>query len=86
VTKNPTRLAAFAAVSVHDPEQAAEELTRCMTKKKGLVGVLTVLLSDFQSSGPGENMMLFSINKSMTHSGKLPIIRRAPVYLHPRIQ
>ena len=36
VMKNPTRLAVFAAVSMHDPEQATEELTRCMTKKKGV--------------------------------------------------
>jgi predicted TIM-barrel fold metal-dependent hydrolase len=44
------------AVSMHDPKQAAEELTRCMTKKKGFVGVL---LNDFQSSGQDGNTMLF---------------------------
>jgi hypothetical protein len=36
--KNPTRLAAFAAASMHDSEQAAEELARYMTKKNGLLG------------------------------------------------
>jgi 2,3-dihydroxybenzoate decarboxylase len=56
VMKNPTRFAAFAAVSMHDPKQAAEELTRCMTKKQGFVGVL---INDFQSSGPDGNTMLF---------------------------
>ena len=35
--KNPTRFAAFAALSMHDPQQAADELTRCMTKKQGFV-------------------------------------------------
>src|ERR1700710_1145618 len=56
VMKNPTRFAAFAAVSMHDPKQAAEELTRCMTEKQGFVGVL---LNDFRSSGPDGNTMLF---------------------------
>lgn len=75
VMKNSTRFAAFAAVSMHDPGQAAEELTRCMTKKTGFVGVL---LNDFQSSGPDgnltETLCCFSTSQSMTHFGNLPMI------------
>lgn len=53
---NPRRIAAFAALSMHDPNQAAEELTRCMMRKKGVVGAL---LNDFQSASPDGNTMFF---------------------------
>ncbi len=38
VLNNLTRFAASGAVSMYDLKQAAEELTRCTTKKKGFVG------------------------------------------------
>jgi 2,3-dihydroxybenzoate decarboxylase len=82
VMKNPTRFAAFAAVSMHDPGQAAEELTRCMTKKRGFVGVL---LNDFQSSGPDGNTMLFFDQPEYDPFWKAANDLKAPVYLHPRI-
>ena len=82
VMKNPTRFAAFAAVSMHDAQQAAEELTRCMTKKKGFVGVL---LNDFQSSGPDGNTMLFYDQPEYDPFWKAANDLDAPVYLHPRI-
>ena len=82
VMKNPTRFAAFAAVSMHDPQQAAEELTRCMTKKKGFVGVI---LNDFQSSGPDGNTMLFYDQPEYDAFWKAANDLDAPVYLHPRI-
>jgi 2,3-dihydroxybenzoate decarboxylase len=56
VMKNPTRFAGVVALSMHNPAQAAAELRRCMTEKEGFVGVM---LSDFQSSGPDGNTMLF---------------------------
>jgi 2,3-dihydroxybenzoate decarboxylase len=82
VMKNPTRFTAFAAVSRHDPKQAAEELTRCMTKKRGLVGVL---LNDFQSSGPDGNTMYFYDQPEYDPFWKAANDLKAPVYLHPRI-
>ncbi|KAH8753462.1 hypothetical protein BGZ57DRAFT_964845 [Hyaloscypha finlandica] len=82
VMKNPTRFAAFAAVSMHDPKQAAEELTRCMTEKKGFVGVL---LNDFQSSGQDGNTMLFFDQPEYDPFWKAANDLKAPVYLHPRI-
>jgi 2,3-dihydroxybenzoate decarboxylase len=54
VMKNPTRFAAFAALSMHDPQQAAEELTRCMTQKQGFVGVL---LNEFHIAQSVVNML-----------------------------
>jgi 2,3-dihydroxybenzoate decarboxylase len=80
--KNPTRFAAFAAVSMHDPAQAAQELKRCMTEKKGFVGVL---LNDFQSSGPDGNKMLFFDQPEYDPFWRACNDLEAPVYLHPRL-
>ena len=82
VMKNPKRFAAFAALSMHDPQQAAEELTRCMTKKHGFVGAL---LNDFQSSGPDGNTMLFYDLPQYDVFWKAANDLNAPVYLHPRL-
>jgi 2,3-dihydroxybenzoate decarboxylase len=82
VMKNPTRFAAFAAVSMHNPQQAAEELAYCMTKRKGFVGVL---LNDFQSSGPDGNTMLFFDQPEYDVFWEACNDLKAPVYLHPRI-
>ena len=56
VLRNPSRFAAMAALSMHDPAQAASELRRCMTQKRGFVGCM---LNDFQSAGDDGNTMLF---------------------------
>ncbi|MCJ1303524.1 hypothetical protein MMC08_006334, partial [Hypocenomyce scalaris] len=82
VMKNPKRFAAFAALSMHDPQQAADELTRCMTKKHGFVGAL---LNDFQSSGPDGNTMLFYDLPQYDVFWKAANDLKAPVYLHPRL-
>jgi 2,3-dihydroxybenzoate decarboxylase len=81
VLKNPARFAAFAALSMHDPKQAAQELTRCFTEKKGFVGVL---LNDFQSSGPDGNTMLFYDHPNYDVFWKVAAELKAPIYLHPR--
>lgn len=39
VSKNPTRFQGLASVSMHDPAEAAQELTRAV-KKRGLVGCM----------------------------------------------
>src|SRR6266487_2548905 len=80
--KNPSRFTAFAALSMHDPHQAAEELRRCMTEKKGFVGAL---LNDFQSSGPDGNTMLFYDVPEDDFFWKAANDLSAPVYLHPRL-
>lgn len=67
---------------MHDPQQAANELTRCMTMKQGFVGVL---LNDFQSSGPDGNTMLFYDQPEYDVFWKAANDLKAPVYLHPRI-
>lgn len=82
VLKNPTRFAAFAALSMHDPAEAARELRRCMTEKKGFVGAL---LNDFQSAGEDGNTMLFYDQPEYDVFWKACNDLKAPVYLHPRI-
>jgi 2,3-dihydroxybenzoate decarboxylase len=84
VLKNPNRFAAFAAISMHDPEQAAKELARCMNDKQGFVGAM---LNDFQSSGPPtgeEDTMLFYDDPRYDPFWKVAHDLKAPVYLHPR--
>jgi 2,3-dihydroxybenzoate decarboxylase len=82
VLKNPTRFAAFAALSMHDPTQAAEELRRCMTQKTGFLGAL---LNDFQSSGKDGNKMLFYDLPEYDVFWKTAAELKAPIYLHPRL-
>ncbi len=81
VARNPKRFAAFAALSMHDPHQAARELERCM-KEKNFLGVL---LNDFQSSGPDGNTMLFYDEPQYDVFWKAANDLNAPVYLHPRL-
>jgi 2,3-dihydroxybenzoate decarboxylase len=81
IMKNPKRFAAFAALSMHDPEQAANELARCM-KKPGFLGAL---LNDFQSSGPDGNTMLFYDLPRYDVFWKAANDLKAPIYLHPRL-
>jgi 2,3-dihydroxybenzoate decarboxylase len=57
VAKHPDRFAAFAALSMHDPNQAADELRRAV-KELGLLGAM---LNDFQSAGEDGNVT-FSIS------------------------
>lgn len=59
VKENPSRFAAFAAVSMHNPKQAAEELSRAVIE----LGCVGVMLNDFQSSGPDGNVrrLIFAI-------------------------
>ena len=82
VLKAPHRFAAFAALSMHDPAQAAQELRRCMLEKKGFVGVL---LNDFQSAGEDGNTMLFYDQPEYDVFWKACDELGAPVYMHPRI-
>ncbi|KAJ7277884.1 2,3-dihydroxybenzoate decarboxylase [Mycena rebaudengoi] len=81
VKSNPSRLSAFAAVSMHDPYQAAEELARAVTT----LGCVGVMLNDFQSSGPDGNTMLFYDNPSYDPFWAAVEKLECPVYMHPRL-
>ena len=52
--KDPKRFVAFAALSMHDPKTAAEELKRAIQE----LGFKGALINDFQSAGEdGETMI-----------------------------
>lgn len=56
VAKNPKRFAGFASLSMHDPNQAAEELRRSV-KELGLKGAI---INDYQSAGDnGETILMY---------------------------
>jgi 2,3-dihydroxybenzoate decarboxylase len=81
VLKKPDRFAAFCAVSMHDPVQAAEELRRCITQKKGFVGVL---LNDYQSCGEDGQGMLYYDQPEYDVFWSAAEELDAAVYMHPR--
>ncbi len=81
VAKAPGRFAAFVALSMHDPAQAAAELRRCFAEKQGFIGVL---LNDFQSSGADGNTMLFYDDPAYDVFWAAAAALGAPVYIHPR--
>jgi len=79
--KMPTRFTGLASVSMHDPAQAAKELTRSI-KELGLVGCM---LNDFQSSGPDGDTMLHYDNENYDVFWKTVQDLDVPVYMHPRL-
>ncbi|KAJ6617709.1 2,3-dihydroxybenzoate decarboxylase [Mycena sp. CBHHK59/15] len=81
VKANPFRFAAFAAVSMHDPKQAAEELSRAVIE----LGCVGVMLNDFQSSGPDGNTMLFYDNPSYDIFWAAVEELDCLAYMHPRL-
>ncbi|KAL9106506.1 MAG: hypothetical protein Q9227_008485 [Pyrenula ochraceoflavens] len=81
VMKSPSRFSGFVAVSMHNPAQAADELERCFTRKKGFVGVM---LNDFQSAGEEGNTMLFYDQPEYDVFWRKAEELEAPVYIHPR--
>ncbi|KAF7320697.1 Amidohydrolase family protein [Mycena chlorophos] len=83
VRANPSRFAAFASVSMHDPQQAADELTRAVLE----LGCVGVMLNDFQSSGADGNTMLFYDDPSYDGQIFWATVEKlaVPVYMHPRL-
>ncbi|KAJ7790841.1 2,3-dihydroxybenzoate decarboxylase [Mycena olivaceomarginata] len=81
VKANPSRFAAFAAVSMHDPKQAAEELSRAVIE----LGCVGVMLNDFQSSGLDGNTTLFYDNPFYDIFWATVEELDVLVYMHPRL-
>ncbi|KAK4569948.1 hypothetical protein LTR86_002918 [Recurvomyces mirabilis] len=73
------RLGAFAALSMHDPVQAGEELRRCVEK----FGFHGALLNDFQHSGPDGETFLFYDQPEYDVFWKVVVELDVPVYIHP---
>jgi 2,3-dihydroxybenzoate decarboxylase len=80
VEKNPTRFGALAALSMHDPHQAAQELTRAV-KELGMFGGL---VNDFQSTGvDGSGKEYYDTEKYLPFWAAVQELD-VPIYFHPR--
>ena len=72
------KLGAFAALSMHDPVQAGEELRRCV--KLGFHGAL---LNDIQHAGPQGETYLFYDQPAYDAFWKVAVELDVPIYIHP---
>lgn len=79
VAKNPVRFGGLAALSMHDPFQAAEELERAV-KELGFFGGL---VNDFQSTGDRTGKEYFDTGKFDPFWKKVEELD-VPIYFHPR--
>lgn len=73
------RLGAFAALSMHDPVQAGNELRRCV-KEFGFHGAL---LNDFQHAGLGGETYLYYDQPAYDVFWEAVVELDVPVYIHP---
>lgn len=73
------KLGAFAALSMHDPVQAGEELGRCV-KQLGLHGAL---INYIQHAGPDGDTFLFYDQPAYDVFWKVCVELNVPVYIHP---
>ncbi|CDS05966.1 hypothetical protein LRAMOSA08494 [Lichtheimia ramosa] len=73
------RYGAFATLSMHDPKQAGEELTRCV-KELGFHGAL---LNDVQHAGPDGETLLYYDHPRYDALWKVVCELDVPIYIHP---
>ncbi len=81
VSANPDRYAAFAALPMHDPESAAEELTRCVRD----LGFKGCMVNGFQQVGDTDNLRYYDIPEYRSFWATVSALD-VPFYLHPRMQ
>lgn len=79
IKERPTKLGAFAALSMHDPVQAGAELRRCVEK----LGFHGALLCDFQHAGPGGEDYKFYDQPEYDAFWRVAVELDVPVYIHP---
>lgn len=80
VKKNPKRFGALAALSMHDPEEAARELERAVEE----LGMFGGLVNDFQSTGEnGEGKEYYDTPKYDPFWETVQELD-VPIYFHPR--
>ncbi|KAF3762030.1 amidohydrolase 2 [Cryphonectria parasitica EP155] len=79
IKSKPDKLGAFACLSMHDPVQAAKELTRCV-KELGFHGAL---LCDFQHAGPNGETYLFYDQPAYDPFWQALQNLDVPLYIHP---
>ncbi|KIX00331.1 2,3-dihydroxybenzoate decarboxylase [Rhinocladiella mackenziei CBS 650.93] len=80
IKQHPDRLGAFATLSMHDPQNAAAELRRCVTQ----YGFKGALVNDTQRAGPdGEDMIFYDAAEWDVFWSTVTELD-VPFYLHPR--
>lgn len=81
VARHPDRYAAFAALPMHNPDVASEELTRCV-KELGFKGAM---VNGFQQKDVPDSAIYFDIPEYRSFWGTVSELD-VPFYLHPRMQ
>lgn len=81
VSKHPDRYAAFAALPMHDPDSAAEELTRCIND----FGFKGCLVNGFQQVDDVDNVKYYDFPEYRSFWATVSELD-VPFYLHPRMQ
>ncbi|KAK2768872.1 hypothetical protein FQN54_000732 [Arachnomyces sp. PD_36] len=80
IKPHPDRLGAFATLSMHNPEEAAAELRRCVTQ----YGFKGALVNDTQRAGSDGEDLIFYDKPEWDVFWKACVELDVPFYLHPR--
>jgi 2,3-dihydroxybenzoate decarboxylase len=81
VAKHPRRYAALAALPMHDPDAASEELTRCVRQ----LGFKGCLVNGFQQVDDPDNVKYYDLPEYRSFWATVAALN-VPFYLHPRMQ
>ncbi|QEY25225.1 amidohydrolase family protein [Neisseria zalophi] len=79
IQKHPTRLTSFASVALQNPEAAADELERAVTK----LGLKGVLINGYTNVGPDEKVQYLD-EAPLDVFWERMVKLNVPMYLHPR--
>ncbi|KAH6981675.1 2,3-dihydroxybenzoic acid decarboxylase [Ilyonectria sp. MPI-CAGE-AT-0026] len=80
IANNTERFGAFAALSMHNATQAAEELRRCVQE----LGFHGALLNDFQQVDYDNQTLLYYDSQAYDPFWAMAVELDVPIYLHPR--
>jgi len=81
VSRHQDRYAAFAALPMHDPDAAAQELSRCV-KELGFKGCM---VNGFQQVADADNVKYYDLPEYRSFWATVSELD-VPFYLHPRMQ
>ena len=81
VERHPDRYAAFAALPMHDPDAASEELRRCVTD----LGFKGCMVNGFQQVDTPDNVKYYDLPEYRSFWATVSELD-VPFYLHPRMQ
>jgi 2,3-dihydroxybenzoate decarboxylase len=81
VAKHPRRYAALAALPMHDPDAASEELTRCVRQ----LDFKGCLVNGFQQVDDPDNVKYYDLPEYRSFWATVAALD-VPFYLHPRMQ